>query len=278
MRTCSICLCAALAILSGHALAQNVVYPLDVGTKWLWSLDSSTTSYRIEITRDTLAPNGHRYAIVPTYWSIPERWERQEGTRVYRYAPGVEEEWLLFDFSRSSGDTINQSPMVVMYAAKMDTLFGTIRRTWDFSVNTIPGAIDAGADYIITDSLGLTDYSDYNSALRVTGVMVGSRVYGTITGAIAGRDVLLDRFVLSQNYPNPFNPTTTIGYALPQRSHATLTVYNMLGQVVETLVNGEVEAGSHEVVFDGTGLASGVYVYRLRAGEYVAVKKLIMVR
>jgi hypothetical protein len=83
---------------------------------------------------------------------------------------------------------------------------------------------------------------------------------------------------LYQNYPNPFNPSTTIRYGLPSRSHVTLTVFNTLGQQVATLVQGEQEAGYHEAVFDASGLASGVYLYRLQAGDFVASRKLILVR
>ena len=85
-------------------------------------------------------------------------------------------------------------------------------------------------------------------------------------------------YSLLQNYPNPFNPTTTIRYGLPQRSIVILSVYNTLGQEVATLVNETQGAGYHDVRFDGGGLASGVYLYRLRAGAYSETKRCLLIR
>jgi len=85
-------------------------------------------------------------------------------------------------------------------------------------------------------------------------------------------------FELSQNYPNPFNPTTTIRYALPSRTHVTLSVFNTLGQLVSALVDCEEQSGYHEVKFDGSNFASGVYFYRIEAGSFVKTMKLLLIR
>lgn len=83
---------------------------------------------------------------------------------------------------------------------------------------------------------------------------------------------------LKQNYPNPFNPTTTINYSIPMRSHVTLTVYNILGEKVETLVDAVEEAGNHTVNFDASRLASGVYLYQLRDRNSFITKKLMLIK
>ncbi|GJQ41897.1 MAG: T9SS type A sorting domain-containing protein [Ignavibacteriota bacterium] len=85
-------------------------------------------------------------------------------------------------------------------------------------------------------------------------------------------------FVLHQNYPNPFNPTTTIKFALPIESKVKINVYNSLGQLVETIMDKEMESGYHEVNFNASRLASGVYLYQLQAQDYVSVKKMILMK
>jgi hypothetical protein len=85
-------------------------------------------------------------------------------------------------------------------------------------------------------------------------------------------------FALSQNYPNPFNPTTTIKYDLPQASHVTIKLYDILGREVSTLVNEKQEASFRQATWNATNFASGVYFYRLQAGDFVGVKKLMLLK
>jgi photosystem II stability/assembly factor-like uncharacterized protein len=85
-------------------------------------------------------------------------------------------------------------------------------------------------------------------------------------------------YALSQNYPNPFNPSTTIRFSIPQAGQVRLVVYDMLGSTVATLVDGEVAAGYHQAEFPAAGLASGVYFYKLEAGSFVRVQKMMLLK
>jgi len=83
---------------------------------------------------------------------------------------------------------------------------------------------------------------------------------------------------LSQNYPNPFNPVTEISFNLPEVVDVKLEIYNVLGQRVTTLVNGLTEAGIHSVTWDGSDVASGIYLYHLQAGNFVETKKMVLLK
>jgi Secretion system C-terminal sorting domain len=89
---------------------------------------------------------------------------------------------------------------------------------------------------------------------------------------------LLSKFELFQNYPNPFNPNTTIKYSIPKAEHVMLKVYDELGKEVSTLVDEDKEAGYYNLTFDGSGLTSGIYYYRITAGEFNEVKKLMLLK
>jgi hypothetical protein len=88
----------------------------------------------------------------------------------------------------------------------------------------------------------------------------------------------VDHYTLEQNYPNPFNPTTTIGYVLQEKGNTKLTLLNSLGEEIAVLVNEEQDKGYHKVEFDGSRLASGVYLYKIQSGSFVETKKVILLR
>ena len=101
---------------------------------------------------------------------------------------------------------------------------------------------------------------------------------------VAGGDMLIPlTFKLNHNYPNPFNPLTTISYSVAEGGYTTITIFNILGQQVTTLVNGYQEPGEYSVIWDsrndaGRQVSSGIYFYRLESGDFVDSKKMLLLR
>jgi len=101
---------------------------------------------------------------------------------------------------------------------------------------------------------------------------------GSATGIREIKGTHPAEYVLKQNFPNPFNPTTIIEYTIPVSGHVSLKVFNAIGQEVATLFNGNQKAGKYQAAFDARELSSGVYFYRLEAGNFVSSKKLVLVK
>lgn len=141
-----------------------------------------------------------------------------------------------------------------------------------------------GTNYVETVS-GLQDTARYlallllsqgtNGAYSIAEIMV----QGTLaTGVRSTNDLLPKTYSLSQNFPNPFNPSTRIRFALPNAGDVTLTVYDVLGREVETLLHQRMSPGNYELDFDASRLSSGVYFYSLRAGSYFVTKKMLLLK
>ncbi len=111
-------------------------------------------------------------------------------------------------------------------------------------------------------------YSDWSKTLSFT----------TEIPTDVDREDLPEKFALEQNYPNPFNPSTRIRYSVPEQAHVTIRVYNMLGEIVATLVNETHSSGRYEVSFDASGLSSGLLIYRIEAGDYMATRKMLFLK
>jgi hypothetical protein len=99
-----------------------------------------------------------------------------------------------------------------------------------------------------------------------------------ITGIHETNTQVLDRLWLSQNYPNPFNPVTRIRFTIPRQEKVELAVYDILGRKVIELLNRTMPAGMHQVEFNGEGMASGLYFYIIRAGNYKDIKKMVLIK
>lgn len=123
-------------------------------------------------------------------------------------------------------------------------------------------------------------FTDPNTGYVVggNGVILKTTTGGNLMGIVPIGKEIPREFSLAQNFPNPFNPLTTIKFDIPKESNITITVFDILGKEVETLVNENVKAGEYKVSWDAGRYASGVYFYRLEAGEFITTKKMVVIK
>ena len=149
----------------------------------------------------------------------------------------------------------------------------TFPGTWP--VDTLTCSFPQGFDSVVVhyDSPPPPSCQDYGTIFMADNMQVTAFIVN-----VASEGGLPEMFALQQNYPNPFNPSTTISYQLPTQSNVTLKVFDVLGREVATLVNSVEQPGNKSVNFSANNLVSGVYYYRLQAGNFIETKKLVLVR
>lgn len=188
-------------------------------------------------------------------------------------------EWVLYSADSStvvvtvpSDDESSASEVTLPYSTVDDLLASAgleVGESADFVWNV---RVSDGVDTVAVAS-------DYDVASNTFEPLYYSitleRAMGTSNEVISD---LPEKFALEQNYPNPFNPTTKIAFDLPQAANVELTVYDMLGRKVATMVNERMTAGTHNVQFDASKLASGMYLYRIDAGSFTSIKKMMLIK
>jgi len=260
------------------------LFPLDVGNVWQYSDDFAGQFqgyYTLSILGDTILPNGKAYRIL----SNPLPYSFSAGSRFLRMDSATANIYV-FDSTKSSAgkeslwDSLragqgNRTPQGLVGFGTTIVLGMTIMDRWC----GFPGSSSYSLVYGIGPSGFIwIDYSQFEYRSTVIYANINGREYGARVSVNEFAHMVPKSFDLSQNYPNPFNPSTTIRYSLPQQTHVTLTVFNTLGQQVSTQVNENEDVGYHDVRFDASGLASGVYFYRLQAGSFVKTMKCVIVR
>ena len=184
---------------------------------------------------------------------------------------GITGEWL------SAGDDV--APLL---AAFFDSIYAEFFDNSTYSIRAVDptGASIIFAGTYTTAASGVGNIFTIVANQTAPSVVTSEgmyEIYTTNTG-IEDDPVLLNSFVLKQNYPNPFNPATRIEFQLPERARVSLKVFNIAGQEVATILDEVRFAGSHAVEFQAGDLPSGIYFYRLNAGQYSQTRKMMLVR
>lgn len=159
-------------------------------------------------------------------------------------------------------------------------LAGTPGGTFEFKLAAGYPGVELGGSYYLDNEAGFGNNHSWSfpSTPPTTATL---RIRFGVMGPVSVRDIngaIPENYSLSQNYPNPFNPTTKIDFSIPVSGLVTLKVYNVLGQEVATLMNGEMKAGNYRVDFNTDNLSSGTYFYKLSAGTFTSVKKMLLLR
>jgi plastocyanin len=181
-----------------------------------------------------------------------------------------------FSFSPSTltinlGDTVKFVLTTIHNAREVDLV------TWNANGITSNGGFDTplGGGTVLLTQTGTHYYVCINHAFMG---MKGQISVNSSSDVKTSTNNVPSSFNLEQNFPNPFNPSTQISFSLPQKSHVTLKIYNAIGQEIKTLVDGETDAGIHEIEFNGSNLASGIYFYRLSTPSFIDTKRLVLLK
>ena len=284
-----------MTIIQAQSLDSALAYfPMSIGNKWQYAHyiaevgPSFLQGYSIlNVIGDSTMSNGRKYYIT------------QEGPSLYSYFPFMSTNPAYLRIDSATANIYAADPSVAAGELLWDSLLASprdgsvsgryllgVRNDTILGVSTVTRVLNfgpGGSDLDLSYNLGpvYSAYYPQDEFARIDKLVyarIGGHEYGTLVSVTTTAQTTPRQFELSQNYPNPFNPSTIIRYALQTTSHVKLSVFNTLGQSVATMVNESQDAGYHDVKFDGTGLASGVYIYRLVAGDYVSTKKLVILK
>lgn len=276
----SICFCIT------NLFAQEY-YPLEIGNRWDYFIEYhanggiiwyDTLSIKI-IDKQTLL-NGKEYYVFsqayPLWYSFyPTYYMREEDNKIYFYDEEDSIDCFAFRFDLEPDTFYYNCKGSEMHIIFVDTS-GT------FGFQDIHQEQDS---YSFSKKFGITDYflgGIVECKYELRGCIISGITYGQFLVSVENVKNDPISFKLKQNHPNPFNPNTSIQYSISSRQFVSLKVFNVLGKEIATLVSEEKAAGSYEIEFKSSvgnlQLASGIYYYQLRAGDYVETKKMILMK
>ncbi|MCH7723744.1 MAG: T9SS type A sorting domain-containing protein [Bacteroidetes bacterium] len=272
----------------------NSFFPSSVGN--VWEYDQVWGFVREEIYKDSIGENGQRYLFYKfnDYYTPTPRYKKDSTNyTVYR----VEPDRLFFKLNSDTGDvwivdSLDPGTSVIYRLAlcrnQYDGFFLNYSTTfkeitfYQYQTDTVINEF-SWPDFTITLAYGIGEVMHFDEGgggpQRVLlGCIIDGDTIGTITTSADDIETSPLSFELFQNYPNPFNPNTTIKYSISEPGKLKLTVYSLLGEEIKVLVDEYKSSGNYLILFDGSDLSSGVYIYTLIAGNKTLSKKLILLK
>ena len=268
-----------IILFSSSVLAQypQMYFPLQVGNRWQYSEVPGNYSESKAI-KDTLMPNGHTYTVVQG--ELFNGVFRQDSSYVLIYNSSTNGESIYYDFTHKAGDTlslyINDEDTIIttVYEEGERLMFGQQRHYMSFLTKSTTSTM-YGINSV-TDSLGFTGYNGEVLAYGLSGAIINGKEYGIILSVDGKEKNLPILYELLQNYPNPFNPNATIEFQLNLPGNVSINVYDVLGNKIKTLLSEYINAGRHNVVFNGENLSSGIYFYTINVNGISETKSMVL--
>ncbi|MEW6196658.1 MAG: exo-alpha-sialidase [Bacteroidota bacterium] len=228
-------------------------YSDDVGTSWNYPTNPSDGIIS-DLTRSQLI-EGTRYDVERNILYVTWKDERD-----FNHTTGAVEGDIMLAYSTDRGLTWSVPEFIT--------------DKHDSTVGFKAGALMPSGDYAVNyEVISQDNISDPNTSVRVY-----FRKRSAVTVGVLEDSIIPESFMLYQNYPNPFNPTTTIRFSLPKNEFVQLKVFNMLGQEITKLIDGELNSGEHSVVFNANDLASGIYFYQLKTNSFTKELKAAILK
>jgi len=267
---------------AGHAFRSVCFLNLNTG----WAVGNRSTDYGIRIhmlIKTTNAGLNWEYIQRDTTYAYLPYWGKK--LRFLNESTGyiLSESYRNLKKTTDGGLTWNQTDSNFT-SGTSDYFFTSPDTGWSIKGNSIIKTTDGGNNWSLQNS-GVTNY--LRSVYFVNenlGYVTGSNglILKTVTGGITNLDTseqfLPKEYSLHQNYPNPFNPLTTISFSLPHPSYVKLEVFDAAGREIKELINERRQTGSYEIKFNGGDFASGIYFYRLAADDFIAVRRMILLK
>jgi PKD repeat protein len=257
-------------------------------TSWLWDFGDGATSTEQNPLHEYTTPGVYSVSLTATNdfgsgsTSKTDYITVQELTQTLMYVNSI----TVTAQAAGGPNRVGEAQVTILDQNMAPVAGALVSGSFNAPDNTVfTATTDASGAAILQSNKTRTPPADW--CFTVTDVSATGYVYdpsmnvvttGCQSGAAAKTAVLPEGYRLDQNFPNPFNPSTEIAFAIPEPMHVKLSVYNVVGQHVMTLVDGELPAGDHQVSFDGSSVGSGIYLYRLEAGDVVSTKKMIMIK
>lgn len=268
-------------------------FPLEIGNLWRYDVYGEQGNHytsKMQVIGDTTLTNGKSYYILDSYdWTLGPL-VRVDSQFIYFVMENDTAEMPLYKTDAQLGDTlhVNWGAYFYVYITGIDsiTMFDSATVIYTFLLDGLQVSIAKySKDF---GPVSVEHYGDPPSPFpflryQLSGCIISGNVSGVVNSLNDDEAAKPKGFDLQQNYPNPFNATTTIRFGLPEANHAKLEIYNVMGQKIQTLLSKYMDAGNYSIQWDsknyqGVSVSSGIYIYKILAGGFFKIKKMLFMK